>query len=548
MKSVNPASHEQNRAVNRADAKKQSTSLAVATLLALAAVGITGCKTSGPSAGSTRNEKAANGPLPGNLSLYERELSAQQKIPTPGYYSSLNGAEISDAQRSGFFPAATFTGSFDGPNQVFAWRSEDGFQDTAYVNNRKPGELYICGGGNPPLKGIVPPGPYVAKADATTGKQTWRTYLENANASGNWFGAANLNILTNGNIAFAWENQVALLDGDTGLILKHNTLPTGNTARDDSNYKHLTIAPDGTLILKNQTRPTGFEGQGTLAIVMGVMKGFKQPNSHLTAVDPQTLTILDHIPLPYPVTVPHIIAMFDGKIAIYLGTPTGAMRCFWDPATKKLAEDKSWIVQALEKGQTTTDAPTVMGDWIILQSNGLGSETTSSSIIAVHQKDSTRTKTIFPFGPLKKGEWSFAPPKAGADPENNMIYSADMGLGKVAGIKFDPATGDMKTVFVVDDMTTAFQPVIGPKDKRVLLLSNMKKNVALEPLKLAMFTGAYKEQVRWLDAATGRLLAESDFFEPMTFGSLITPGYGGRIYFSTGKGFITMQVMPADKK
>lgn len=545
---MKPACLEQDGEINSFAARKRSISLGVATLLALTAVGITGCKTSGPSRGSTPNEKAANGPLPGNLELYEKELAAQQKISTPGYYSSLNGAEISDAQRSGFFPAATFTGSWEGPNTVFAWRSEEGFRDTAYINNRKPGELYICGGGNPPLKGIVPPGPYVAKADATTGRQIWRTYLENANASGNWFGAANLNILTNGNIVFAWENQIALLDGDTGLILKHNTLPTGDTHPEDSNYKHLTIAPEGTLILKNQTRPTGFEGQGTIAIMRGVMEGFKQPNSHLTAVDPQTLKVLDHMPLPYPVTVPHIIAMFEGKIAIYLGTPTGAMRYFWDPKTKKLIEDKSWVVQALEKGQTTTDAPTVMGDWIILQSNGLGSETTASSIIAVHQKDPTRTKTIFPFGPLKKGDWSFAPPKAGADPENNMVYSADVGIGKVAGINFDPATGDMRTVFIVDARTTAFQPLIGPKDKRVLLLSNMKKNVGLEPLKLAMFTGAYKEQVTWIDAATGRLLAESDFFEPMTFGSLITPGYGGRVYFSTSRGFITMQVMPDTAK
>jgi hypothetical protein len=30
----------------------------------------------------------------------------------------------------------------------------------------------------------------------------------------------------------------------------------------------------------------------------------------------------------------------------------------------------------------------------------------------------------------------------------------------------------------------------------------------------------------------------------MTFGSLITPGYGGRAYFSTGKGFIVLQVRP----
>jgi hypothetical protein len=31
----------------------------------------------------------------------------------------------------------------------------------------------------------------------------------------------------------------------------------------------------------------------------------------------------------------------------------------------------------------------------------------------------------------------------------------------VAGIKIDQATGEMKTVWVVDDTTNAFQPLIG---------------------------------------------------------------------------------------
>ena len=58
-------------------------------------------------------------------------------------------------------------------------------------------------------------------------------------------------------------------------------------------------------------------------------------------------------------------------------------------------------------------------------------------------------------------------------------------------------------------------------------------------------SGKYTEQVTWRDAATGRILAESDFFEPLSPGSLITPGFGGRVYFPTGKGFIVLQVMPA---
>jgi hypothetical protein len=168
---------------------------------------------------------------------------------------------------------------------------------------------------------------------------------------------------------------------------------------------------------------------------------------------------------------------------------SGALRYFWDPAAKKLSQDKSWVVSPMQKGQTTSDAPSLLGGWIVLQTNGIGSETVASSIVAVHQKGPAKTKVILPFGPLKSGEWTWAPPKPQTDPENSLTYSADMGVGKVAGIKLDQTIGEMKTVFVVDDTTNAFQPLIGPKDRRVLLLSNARR-----------------------DAATGRIIAESDFF------------------------------------
>jgi len=65
----------------------------------------------------------------------------------------------------------------------------------------------------------------------------------------------------------------------------------------------------------------------------------------------------------------------------------------------------------------------------------------------------------------------------------------------------------------------------------VLLLSNARKNVEKETIRLALFTANYKEEVTSRDAATGRVIAESDFFEPLTPGSLITPAFGGRVYF-----------------
>lgn len=495
--------------------------------------------------GLTSNEVAANGPLPGDVSLYHKELTCAEKLRTPGYFPSINGAEIADAQRSGLYPCATFTGNFDGPNKVFAWRSQDGYQAANFVNSRKPGELYITGGDNPTLTGPVAPGPYVAKVDATTGKQIWRTYMDNANLSGNFIATANLNILANGKIVFSWNHTIVLLDPDTGLILKSNTLPTGDVGVSAISFKHVTIAPNGTLILKSQARPAGSSEQGSMAMIKGMQAGLKVANSLIAAVDPDTLEVLDWTEMPEPAVTPHIIATFEGKTAIYIGANEHAFRYFWDPATKKLAKDESWVVAYLQKGQSTGDAPTLMGDWVTIQTNGIGSKTIASSIVAVSQHDAKKMTTIFPFGPLKEGEQSFAPPKSGGDPENNLLYSADMGIGKVAGVKIDPQTGEMKTAWVIDDITLGFQPLIGPKDKRVLLLSMMKSNVEKEPLMLALMTGNYKEQVTWRDAATGRLIAESDFFEPLTPGALITPGFGGRVYFPTGKGFIVLQVMPA---
>ena len=495
--------------------------------------------------GLTENEKAANGPLPGDASLYQTEFAACQKIPTPGYFPTLCGAEAGDAQRSCLFPCANFTGSWDGPNKVFAWLAEDSYPACTFIINGKPGELFIVGGDNPPFTGPAHAGPYIAKADATTGKQIWRTYVDNLNASGRWIGAANLNLLANGKIAFAWANQIVLIDPDTGRILKQNTLPTGDCPVGDANYKHLTVAPDGTLILKDQTRPIGNTMQGTLAIIKGVQAGQKQPNSHLCAVDPNTLQVLDDISLPEPATVPHSIAMYEGKIAIYIGTDSGCRRAFWDPARKNFRWTTPGMSRRCRRVRPRRTRPACSATGWCCKSTVSAARSrhrVSSSPMCMIPKTCTSSSRSVS---SRRANGVSCMPKSCTDPENNMIYSADMGISKIAGIKIDPATGDLKTVFVLDNMSNTFQPLFGPKDKRILVLTNMKKNVAAEPNDVALFTQNYKEQVTWNDAATGRQLAASDFFEPLTINSLIPPGFGGRWYFPMAKGFMVLQVMPA---
>jgi hypothetical protein len=87
-------------------------------------------------------------------------------------------------------------------------------------------------------------------------------------------------------------------------------LPTGPAAPGAANFKHLTIASDGTIILKDQLRPAGEKGQGAFAVIKGMQAGLKQANSIFVAVDPNTLDILDTIEMPETCTVPHSITTF----------------------------------------------------------------------------------------------------------------------------------------------------------------------------------------------------------------------------------------------
>jgi len=49
--------------------------------------------------------------------------------------------------------------------------------------------------------------------------------------------------------------------------------------------------------------------------------------------------------------------------------------------------------------------------------------------------------------------------------------------------------------FVLYDTTNAFQLLIGPKDQRVPLPSDVKKNILKKPIKLVPFTGSCRELV-----------------------------------------------------
>ena len=269
---------------------------------------------------TTASEQMTVGPIPGDISKYESEQNCQESISTPGYWSGMNAAEMTDAARSGVYPCADFLGSYTEENIVYTYKAEGEYPEVQYINSDGPNGMYVVGGTSTASTGPVYPGPYIAKIDPISGEQVWRTYMENGNVNDVFMGGTNLNILENGKIVFAWNHRIALLDKNNGDILKMRNLPSpGPVTPRSINYKELTVAPDGTIILRSQNRPENCNQQGGGGLISCSQSagGPEQKPSPMLAIDPDTLQIYDKIVTPEDSATPTIIVPYEGKIAIY---------------------------------------------------------------------------------------------------------------------------------------------------------------------------------------------------------------------------------------
>jgi hypothetical protein len=105
----------------------------------------------------------------------------------------------------------------------------------------------------------------------------------------------------------------------------------------------------------------------------------------------------------------------------------------------------------------------------------------------------------------------------------------------------------MSVAWSADQSTLSWLTLIDDAANRVLVGTNISTNIT-NPLDLQVGPkGAnYVEQIQWRDAATGKLLAASDFFSPMIVGMQVWAGYGGLIYEGLNEGNImALKVLPA---
>jgi hypothetical protein len=494
----------------------------------------------------TPNQLAAGGPLPGNLSLIEGEQecinSLENETTWAPWYPTMASTEHGGSERAAVFECAEFGGSFTEPNQVYAYISPESLGGVpSWIVTREPNELYASGGG----ASLALPGPFISKMEAGSLREQWHTPLSNNNVTGNWLISGAMNFpAADGTIAVAQGQYLYKVNASSGAVEKIASLPTGISPPKDSNYDGMNAFADGTLVLKTQNRVAGCTNQGYNFIFCANQS--QAAPSVEAAVDPNTFEVLDWEQLPEMIGGRNTVTQFQGKNYLYLFGTTNAFRYEWNG--QNLTLDTNWgPVPYLLPGQTLATAPAIMGDWVIGLTNGGAPTNVSLSVVAISQADPNKIARINPI-PLESGQKSFIPSMLTADLPNNKIYAMDYLPGKVVAVNFTQ-DGNMSVAWgPVDQRTISFLTLVGPTDQRVLVSTNINPNATQQQLEEgAQGTDyTYTEQIIWRDAATGNVLAASDFFPAMSPGILVTPGYGGIIYEMLYDGRImALQVAPA---
>lgn len=108
---------------------------------------------------------------------------------------------------------------------------------------------------------------------------------------------------------------------------------------------------------------------------------------------------------------------------------------------------------------------------------------------------------------------------------------------KVAAFRLTPS--GIKTVWKKSQTTTEWATLIGPKNKRVWVGTD----IPVDEIPGNNIT----VRLVWRDAATGRLLAVSEPLPFMTQGSAVQPGYDGSVFFPGGEGTL-VRLTPSPTK
>ena len=468
----------------------------------------------------------------------------------PPWYPSLMASEAYDSGRSRLFDKANFAGSFNRPNVVDVVTSPENVYLTPYnVVYQNADSMYVYGGGYGDAGGM---GAFVAKLDSNTLEKIWFKQLitiDTTQSDAAWDYPGVVGMLKDGNLYVIYGNQLTKHDRDGNEILT-TELPfpfaQPHPPRDTA-YNGFVALPDGTIIAKSVYRAPGCQQQGFDAF-LNCLDSKLVPSSILVAIDPETLVVKHMIEVP-EFSVGRVTASrFEGNDYIYVPGDQHVYRFIYTTADG-FTPDPNWgPVQYIEKGsgQTPASALVVMNDWVMFTTNGKkidqpcvleGTNVPCQSgwltVWAINQASSKIFHNIQPFegmvAPMPQpGEtwsypFSFAPSAPTVDPLRNRIFVFDAGPGKIAALDLGPGGFLQPPTWIVDQRTTEFMALIGPRNRRVLVTTAIPDTQELK--------NVTNNWVVWLDPENGRTLAKSDLLEAILAGTMVQPGYAGRMYY-----------------
>jgi len=460
------------------------------------------------------------------------------------YAPAIGAPEVVDAIHSGLQPCATFAGGANISTNKFQVAQD--LSPTVY-----PGQIQLIIQGGPDAAFLIggspgtpipsyTPRPYVARFNPATGAQIWRRYLPIA--AGQWIAAPSGAVVKGGWVDVVVGPTIYKLNPTTGKIVASVQQPLLDGEAIDANFDGFAIAPDsaGTILLKSQNRSTGCTIQGNQAMSMCTADYGPQPDTTIVAVNSVTLANITKIKLSQKVAARPTLVANGGNTDMYLAGATRGVRVIWDPNTKTLREDTSWQPPYLLAGQTTGDAPPVLGKWVIFNNNAsppVKSPGVPVCAVAAKISDAANIHRICPWGTtIPAGKSSNAPASFSTDPQKSLIFMQDMLMGGVFAVHLDQSSGTMKVKWSRPDWRTSdYFTASGPSNNRVLSSQYLSSNFPSQ-----VQTGTWTESVLWVNEATGKTVAQSATNGPTDLAWMAQPAYAGRWYTMSLRGTINI--------
>ena len=336
--------------------------------------------------------------------------------------------QYDSARTARFLGSRTVQEIAGSPRVALNARYTSGNYPTLYnVSTGTPDELFAYGGYVSQEGGA-----FVAKLDARSLVELWRVEMK---LPDHWNYPGAMGVLDDGNAYAVAGNLLVKIDAETGAAFQL-TLPQ-HEGQGGAAYNGFVVNPDNVIFTKSLERGTLCR-QNDLSQNLGIAcAAYHKIPSFLVAVDtksdePRIITQTE--------TVEFIMSRIsterrDGIDYIYCPALTKLWRYTFDG--QSFALDESWgPIPYAGNGQPGT-APAIMGDWVIIMTNGFVSSDEPFTVTAISIHDSNGRFTHMP---LVGYPMSQVGSKAAVDPENMRVYAADWKAQQLVCLDLDPAT------------------------------------------------------------------------------------------------------------